>query len=90
MTCVQFKPTNDNYFISGCIDGMVRIWDVPRCLVVDWADSKEIITAVCYRPDGKVHPNTFVMIKIYQFVFMLLNANSSYLCWSFRVQWLGQ
>lgn len=53
VTCVQFKPTNDNYFISGCIDGMVRIWDVPRCLVVDWADSKEIITAVCYRPDGK-------------------------------------
>ncbi|CAD6201630.1 unnamed protein product [Miscanthus lutarioriparius] len=53
VTCIQFKPTNDNYFISGCIDGMVRIWDVPRCLVVDWVVSKEIITAVCYRPDGK-------------------------------------
>ncbi|KAL6847628.1 hypothetical protein ACP4OV_022654 [Aristida adscensionis] len=53
VTCVQFQPTNDNYFISGCIDGMVRIWDVLRCLVVDWADSKEIVTAVCYRPDGK-------------------------------------
>ncbi|KAL6660274.1 hypothetical protein ACP70R_002396 [Stipagrostis hirtigluma subsp. patula] len=32
---------------------MVRIWDVLRCLVVDWADCKEIVTAVCYRPDGK-------------------------------------
>jgi len=53
VTCIQFKPTSDNYFISGCIDGMVRIWDIPRCLVVDWVDSKEIITAVCYRPDGK-------------------------------------
>ncbi|KAL6649075.1 hypothetical protein ACP70R_013299 [Stipagrostis hirtigluma subsp. patula] len=53
VTCVQFQPTNDNYFISGCIDGMVRIWDVLRCLVVDWADCKEIVTAVCYRPDGK-------------------------------------
>ncbi|KAK3150267.1 hypothetical protein QOZ80_3AG0231020 [Eleusine coracana subsp. coracana] len=53
VTCVQFKPTNDNYFISGCIDGMVRIWDISRCQVVDWADSKEIVTAVCYRPDGK-------------------------------------
>lgn len=53
VTCIQFKPTNDDYFISGCIDGMVRIWDVPRCQVVDWADSKEIVTAVCYRPDGK-------------------------------------
>ncbi|KAL5210618.1 hypothetical protein ABZP36_006241 [Zizania latifolia] len=53
VTCVQFHPTSDNYFISGCIDGMVRIWDVPRCQVADWADSKEIVTAVCYRPDGK-------------------------------------
>jgi len=53
VTCIQFKPTNDDYFISGCIDGMVRIWDVPRCQVVDWADNKEIVTAVCYSPDGK-------------------------------------
>ncbi|XP_006650977.1 WD repeat-containing protein 44-like [Oryza brachyantha] len=53
VTCVQFQPTSDNYFISGCIDGLVRIWDVHRCQVMDWADSKEIITAVCYRPDGK-------------------------------------
>ncbi|VAI25427.1 unnamed protein product [Triticum turgidum subsp. durum] len=53
VTCVQFHPTSDNYFISGCIDGLVRIWDVRKCLVVDWANSKEIITAVCYRPDGK-------------------------------------
>lgn len=53
VTCVQFQPTSDNYFISGSIDGMVRIWDVRRRLVVDWANTKEIVTAVCYRPDGK-------------------------------------
>jgi WD40 repeat protein len=41
VTCVQCKPTNDNYFISGFIDGMVRIWDISRCQVVDRADSKE-------------------------------------------------
>jgi WD40 repeat protein len=70
VTCIQFKPTNDDYFISGCIDGMVRIWDVPRCQVVDWADSKEIVTAVCYRPDGKVRSNTIAIIQSYQ-VFVL-------------------
>uniref|UniRef100_A0ACD5WQY6 Uncharacterized protein n=1 Tax=Avena sativa TaxID=4498 RepID=A0ACD5WQY6_AVESA len=53
VTCVHFHPTSDNYFISGCLDGLVRIWDVRKCLVVDWANSKEIVTAVCYRPDGK-------------------------------------
>uniref|UniRef100_A0ACD6ALJ8 Uncharacterized protein n=1 Tax=Avena sativa TaxID=4498 RepID=A0ACD6ALJ8_AVESA len=53
VTCVQFHPTSDNYFITGCLDGLVRIWDARKCLVVDWANSKEIVTAVCYRPDGK-------------------------------------
>lgn len=69
VTCIQFKPTNDSYFISGCIDGMVRIWDVPKCLVVDWADTKEIITAVSYRPDGKVHTNTLRDDQILPIVF---------------------
>ncbi|KAM0926546.1 hypothetical protein ACQ4PT_003583 [Festuca glaucescens] len=53
VTCVQFNPTSDNYFVTGCIDGLVRIWDVSKCLVVDWTNTKEIVTAVCYRPDGK-------------------------------------
>ncbi|KAF9591892.1 hypothetical protein IFM89_009500 [Coptis chinensis] len=30
-----------------------QIWDVPGCRVVDWTDVKEIVTALCYRPDGK-------------------------------------
>ncbi|KAF8379751.1 hypothetical protein HHK36_029200 [Tetracentron sinense] len=53
VTCVQFNPVDDNYFISGSIDGKVRIWAVPGCQVVDWTDIREIVTAVCYRPDGQ-------------------------------------
>ncbi|PIA48880.1 hypothetical protein AQUCO_01300050v1 [Aquilegia coerulea] len=53
VTCIQFNPVDDKYFISGSIDGKVRIWDVPGCQVVDWTDIKEIVTAVCYQPDGK-------------------------------------
>uniref|UniRef100_A0A7N0VM58 Uncharacterized protein n=1 Tax=Kalanchoe fedtschenkoi TaxID=63787 RepID=A0A7N0VM58_KALFE len=52
VTSVQFNPENEDYFISGSIDGKVRIWEVQGCQVVDWTDTKEIITAVCYRPDG--------------------------------------
>lgn len=29
------------------------MWDIPRCSVIDWVDIRDIITAVCYRPDGK-------------------------------------
>lgn len=54
MTGVQFNPADESYFVSSSIDGKVRVWSIPRCHVVDWVDVKEIVTAVCYRPDGKV------------------------------------
>lgn len=53
VTCVDFNPVDNNYFISGSIDGKVRIWEVLGCRVVDWTYIKEIVTAVCYHPDGK-------------------------------------
>ncbi|KAJ0666020.1 putative transcription factor WD40-like family [Helianthus annuus] len=53
VTCVEFNPVDDNYFISGSIDGKVRIWDVNSCQVIDWIDIGDIVTAVCYNPDGK-------------------------------------
>ncbi|KAG5538206.1 hypothetical protein RHGRI_018958 [Rhododendron griersonianum] len=53
VTSVEFNPVDDNYFISGSIDGKVRIWAIPGCQVVDWTDVREIVTAVCYSPDGK-------------------------------------
>lgn len=54
MTSVNFNPVDDNYFISGSIDGKVRIWSISDCQVIDWTDIKEIVTAVCYRPTGQV------------------------------------
>ncbi|CAN8302039.1 unnamed protein product [Cochlearia groenlandica] len=53
VTSVQFNPVNENYFMSGSIDGKVRIWNISGCNVVDWVDLKDIISAVCYRPDGQ-------------------------------------
>ncbi|KAL7214062.1 hypothetical protein ACSBR1_026474 [Camellia fascicularis] len=53
VTCVQFNPVDNNQFISGSIDGKVRIWAIAGCQVVDWTYVKDIITAVCYRPNGK-------------------------------------
>ncbi|KAJ4911390.1 Transducin/WD40 repeat-like superfamily protein [Raphanus sativus] len=53
VTSVQFNPVNENYFMSGSVDGKIRIWNISCCNVVDWADLNDIISAVCYRPDGK-------------------------------------
>ncbi|GMI99366.1 hypothetical protein like AT1G48870 [Hibiscus trionum] len=53
VTCIQFNPIDQNYFITGSIDGKVRIWGVSEKRVVHWADVRDIITSICYRPDGK-------------------------------------
>ncbi|KAL4388503.1 hypothetical protein GQ457_09G011770 [Hibiscus cannabinus] len=53
VTCIQFNPIDDNYFISGSIDGKVRIWGVSEKRVVHWVDARDMVTAICYRPDGK-------------------------------------
>ncbi|KAJ9171534.1 hypothetical protein P3X46_014890 [Hevea brasiliensis] len=62
VTCVQFNPMDDDSFISGSMDGKVRIWAIPGCQVIDWNDITEIVAAVCYRPDGKV----WILIVILQ------------------------
>ncbi|XP_062225609.1 uncharacterized protein LOC133924191 [Phragmites australis] len=53
VTCVQFNPIDERYFISGSLDGKVRIWDVLDKRVTDWVDTRNIITALSYQPDGK-------------------------------------
>lgn len=54
VTCVHFNPMDENYFISGSIDGKIRIWGIRSFQVVDWIDIREIVTAVSYHPDGRV------------------------------------
>ncbi|XP_041023033.1 WD repeat-containing protein 44 [Juglans microcarpa x Juglans regia] len=53
VTCIQFNPIDDTYFISGSLDAKVRIWSVPDRQVVDWIDFHEMVTAASYTPDGQ-------------------------------------
>ncbi|CAI8593091.1 unnamed protein product [Vicia faba] len=53
VTCIQFNPVDDRYFISGSLDAKVRIWSIPDRQVVDWIDLHEMVTAACYTPDGQ-------------------------------------
>ncbi|KAL7589243.1 hypothetical protein Lser_V15G38686 [Lactuca serriola] len=54
VTCIQFNPADDDYFISGSLDSKVRIWNIPDRLVVDWIDLHEMVTSIGYSTDGKV------------------------------------
>ncbi|PNY01822.1 WD repeat-containing protein 44-like [Trifolium pratense] len=53
VTCIQFNPVDENYFISGSIDGKVRIWGIREERVIDWADIRDVISAISYQQDGK-------------------------------------
>ncbi|CAH2041676.1 unnamed protein product [Thlaspi arvense] len=53
VTCIQFNPVDDDYFISGSLDEKVRIWSIPNRQLVDYTDLHEMVTAVCYNPDGQ-------------------------------------
>lgn len=54
VTCIQFHPLDAGHFISGSLDGKVRIWNVQEPQVVDWVDLQEMVTAACYTPNGQV------------------------------------
>lgn len=61
VTCVQFNPFDERYFISGSIDGIVRVWGIRSGRVHEWANvGYDIVTAVCYQPNGEV-PSFFVL-----------------------------
>ncbi|KAI3667057.1 hypothetical protein L6452_42099 [Arctium lappa] len=53
VTCIQFNPTDDDYFISGSLDTKVRLWSIPGRKVIDWSDLHDMITSVSYSPDGQ-------------------------------------
>ncbi|MED6161854.1 hypothetical protein PIB30_064679 [Stylosanthes scabra] len=53
VTCIQFNPVDENYFISGSIDCKVRVWGIREERVVDWADTRDVISAISYQPNGK-------------------------------------
>uniref|UniRef100_M4CND6 Anaphase-promoting complex subunit 4 WD40 domain-containing protein n=1 Tax=Brassica campestris TaxID=3711 RepID=M4CND6_BRACM len=53
VTCVQFNPLDEDYFISGSLDAKIRIWNISNRQVVEWTDLNEMVTAVCYTRDGQ-------------------------------------
>lgn len=54
VTCIQFDPVDNGYFITGSIDGKIRKWGVSESRVIEWTDVRDIVTAVSYRPNGQV------------------------------------
>lgn len=55
VTSVDFHPTQDRYFVTGCFDKKIRVWDViPDGHVKEWAQAPEMVTSVSFSPDGSM------------------------------------
>ena len=52
VTSIAFHPTDDRFFLSGCLDAQLRLWSIPDNDTPYVAETNEFITAVGFSPDG--------------------------------------
>uniref|UniRef100_A0A7E4ZYC5 WD repeat-containing protein 44 n=1 Tax=Panagrellus redivivus TaxID=6233 RepID=A0A7E4ZYC5_PANRE len=62
VTCIAFMPKDDRYFISGSMDGKIRLWHIPEKKVALWNEVEQVkfITAITFVKNGK-----FVVVGTY-------------------------
>mmetsp|Transcript_6714 Transcript_6714/g.11995 ORF Transcript_6714/g.11995 Transcript_6714/m.11995 type:complete len:522 (-) Transcript_6714:3373-4938(-) len=52
VSAVSFHPHDENVFVSGSVDGMVRLWSIPTKNVISSARTGDIITSCSIKRDG--------------------------------------
>lgn len=46
VTCVEFHPLHDRYFVSGCFDRRLRVWDIiPTGNVREWVSANDTVSS---------------------------------------------
>lgn len=53
--CIAFMPKDDRYFLSGSLDGKLRLWHIPDKKVALWNEVEQVkfITAIAFVKNGK-------------------------------------
>eukprot|EP00183_Erythrolobus_madagascarensis_P000783 CAMPEP_0185848120 /NCGR_PEP_ID=MMETSP1354-20130828/3115_1 /TAXON_ID=708628 /ORGANISM="Erythrolobus madagascarensis, Strain CCMP3276" /LENGTH=735 /DNA_ID=CAMNT_0028548475 /DNA_START=59 /DNA_END=2266 /DNA_ORIENTATION=+ len=54
VSCVSFHPHDENVFLSGSVDGVVRLWSIPTRTVLSSARVGDIVTALTLRRAGRL------------------------------------
>jgi WD40 repeat protein len=52
VTSVTFHPTDDRFFLSGCLDCGLRLWSIPEKKTCYVARAPDLIMATAFTPDG--------------------------------------
>jgi WD40 repeat protein len=53
VTSIQFHPRDDRFFLAGSLDTKLRLWSIPDKNVAFVTTVPDMITAVCFTPDGR-------------------------------------
>ncbi|AMD18879.1 HBL023Wp [Eremothecium sinecaudum] len=53
VTCVKFHPSDDRFFLSGCLDTVLRVWSILDAEVTFSFNCGDLITAMSISPDGR-------------------------------------
>ncbi|VDK51286.1 unnamed protein product [Anisakis simplex] len=55
VTCIAFMPKDDRYFLSGSLDGKLRLWHIPDKKVALWNEVEQVkfITAIAFVKNGR-------------------------------------
>ncbi|VDO00754.1 unnamed protein product [Rodentolepis nana] len=71
---IVFHPKDDRYFLSGSLDGKLRLWNIPDKKVRFWVDPKTIITCATFACDS-----TKVVVGSYDGRVMFFNTELTYI-----------
>lgn len=52
MTAVDFHPLLEHFFLSGCFDKKVRVWNIRDGHVQLWQQAPDMVTAAKFSLDG--------------------------------------
>jgi len=54
LSSVTFHPLSERFLVTGCMDGHVRVYDLLKedTKETAWVEAHDIVTAVCFSPDG--------------------------------------
>jgi WD40 repeat protein len=62
ISTISFHPKNDRYFVSACLAGKLRLWNISDKKVIHWnelsntsngSNGSNFITAICFCQSGK-------------------------------------
>ena len=54
VTSVDFHPCFEHFFLSGCFDKKVRVWNIRDGRVHEWQQAPDMVTAAKFSLDGQM------------------------------------